>query len=97
MKKLVLASLSLCVLAFGCAGRLEYRPPNSIAPQQNSVEINKSKDAVWKIIVPAIGKNFFVINNLDKESGIINISYSGDPERYVDCGYIVMLMGVGPS
>ena len=36
----------------------------------------------------SLGKNFFVINNLDKESGFINISYSGDPEKYVDCGYI---------
>jgi hypothetical protein len=88
MKKLVFASLILCILASGCAGRFEYRPPNSIAPQKNSIEINKSKNEVWKIIVPAIGKNFFVINNLDKESGIINISYSGDPEKYVDCGYI---------
>ena len=88
MKKLLLASLILSILAVGCAGRVDYRPPNTIVPQKNSVEINKSKDEVWKIIVPALGKNFFVINNLDKESGIINISYSGDPEKYVDCGYI---------
>ena len=88
MKKLMFTSLILFILVVGCAGRFEYRPPNSIAPQKNSVEINKSKDEVWKIIVPALGKNFFVINNLDKESGIINISYSGDPEKYVDCGYI---------
>ncbi|OPL14103.1 MAG: hypothetical protein AVO39_09635 [delta proteobacterium MLS_D] len=88
MKKLILASLILSILTVGCAGRYDYRPPSSIVPQKNSVEINKSKDEVWKIIVPALGKNFFVINNLDKESGIINISYSGDPEKYVDCGHI---------
>lgn len=88
MKKLVFTSLLLSYLVVGCAGHLEYRPPSSITPQKNSVEINKSKNDVWRIIVPALGKNFFVINNLDKESGIINISYSGDPEKYVDCGYI---------
>jgi len=88
MKKSWFAVLIFFFIVVGCAGRLEYRPPNGNAPQQNSVEIDKSKDEVWKIIVPALGKNFFVINNLDKESGIINISYSGDPEKYVDCGYI---------
>lgn len=35
-----------------------------------------------------LGRKFFVINNLDKDSGIINISYSGDPEKYIDCGWI---------
>lgn len=88
MKKLLFTSLLLSYLVVGCAGHLEYRSPSSITPQKNSVEINKNKDDVWKIIVPALGKNFFVINNLDKESGIINISYSGDPEKYVNCGYI---------
>ena len=88
MKKSVVVCLLLIVLASGCAGHMNYRPPKSIAPLSNSIEILKSKDEVWKILVPALGKNFFVINNLDKESGLINISYSGDPEKYVDCGYI---------
>lgn len=88
MRKLILTSLLLSFFVAGCAGRMEYRPPNCVTPQSNSVEVNKSKEEVWKIIVPALGKNFFVINNLDKESGLINISYSGNPEKYVDCGYI---------
>ena len=86
--KNILVFLMLSVLAIGCATSLDYRPPNNILPQKNSVEINKSKDELWKQIVPALGKNFFIINNLDKESGIINISYSGDPEKYINCGHI---------
>jgi len=31
-----------------------------------------------------------VINNLDKASGLINVSYSGDPARYIDCGRITV-------
>jgi hypothetical protein len=80
--------LLISLILGGCAGHQEYRPPSGLAPASNSVEIDKSKDEIWKIIVPALGKNFFVINNLDKESGIINISYNGEPEKYVDCGYI---------
>lgn len=47
------------------------------------------RDAVWNSAVPKLGKQFFVINNLDKSSGLINLSYSGDPESYVDCGRII--------
>ncbi|MBU0665717.1 MAG: hypothetical protein KJ990_14420 [Proteobacteria bacterium] len=83
----LLLTLSVSILA-GCAGKFDYSPPPSIAPTNNSVMIEKNKDEVWKTIVPALGKNFFVINNLDKESGIINLSYSGDPEKYIDCGTI---------
>jgi hypothetical protein len=52
----------------------------------NSITIEKSKDVVWKELIPEIGNAFWVINNLDKESGLINISYIGDPIKYIDCG-----------
>ena len=74
----IIAVLILTILA-GCAGKFEYTRPTSLPTLNNSVVINKSKDEVWKQIIPMLGKQFFVINNLDKDSGIINISYSGDP------------------
>jgi len=52
------------------------------------VEIPKPREAVWAATIPALGKRFFVINNLDQSSGLINVSYSGDPEWYIDCGTI---------
>lgn len=79
----------LLTILVGCAGKLEYTRPTSLPTVNNSIVINKNKDNAWKQMVPMLGKQFFVINNLDKDSGIINISYSGDPERYVDCGRIV--------
>jgi len=75
-------------LLVGCAGDFKYTRPASKPTLSNSVLVKKSKDEVWKEIVPALGRKFFVINNLDRDSGIINISYTGDPERYVDCGRI---------
>lgn len=36
--------------------------------------------------MPELSKKFFVINTIDKQSGLINISYSGNPESYIDCG-----------
>jgi hypothetical protein len=87
MIKHLITVLSVCLL-FSCAGKQKYTPPLSTPPLKNSITINKGKAEVWKAIVPALGKSFFVINNLDKESGIINVSYTGDPENYVDCGRI---------
>jgi hypothetical protein len=77
---------ALCVLA-GCASvSVDYRPP-SITPRPNQTkDVSRPKDQVWNDTVAALGQRFFVINNLDKSSGLINISYSGDPLRYVDCG-----------
>ena len=87
MKARIMNSL-LCMMIFliGCSGQNEYKPPTTPPVLSNSITVDKSKDDVWKEIVPALGKTFFVINNLDKDSGLINISYSGDPEKYVDCG-----------
>jgi len=73
----------------GCAGKVEYFNPKGTPPTDNSITLHQSKDEIWKKIIPALGKEFFVINNLDKDSGLINLSYSGDPEKYIDCGRIV--------
>lgn len=82
-------TLLSAVLLAGCAGTLDYaRPTQRAAADSNSKIIDRPRDAVWNASVPALGKQFFVINNLDKASGLINISYSGDPEKYIDCGRI---------
>lgn len=84
----VLPILAVSLLA-GCAGigtgSHQYKEPPSYRTTNQKTVVG-SFDAVWKRAIPEIGKNFFVINNLDKESGVINLSYSGDPSKYVDCG-----------
>lgn len=50
--------------------------------------VDLPRDEVWKRFIPELSKSFFIINNIDKESGFINVSYSGDAERYVDGGTI---------
>lgn len=75
-------------LLTACAGKVDYVRPNIQATASNTKVIDKPRDAVWKAAVPELGKRFFVINNIDQSSGLINVSYSGDPEKYVDCGRI---------
>jgi hypothetical protein len=87
MKKIII--LFSTFILFGClSGKHDYQPPTTLARVENSITLNKSKDEVWKKMVNSIGTSFFVVNNLDKDSGFINVSYSGDPCRYVDCGWI---------
>ena len=84
--------LAVSVLITGCAHAYRYTPPSSTQNIQKSVTINEPKDKVWSRLIPALSQSFFVINNLDKESGLINISYSGDPELFIDCGEIYSLV-----
>jgi len=86
MKKII---LGIFCLICGCSfGNIHYYEPADKPNVKNVIIINKRFDEVWKEIVPSLGKTFFVINNLDKDSGLINVSYTGDPEKYVDCGKI---------
>jgi hypothetical protein len=76
------------LLLVGCAGKQDYIRPTAPTATSNSKVIEKSRDTVWNGAVPALEKQFFVINNMDKASGLINISYTGDPKRYIDCGQV---------
>lgn len=82
MKRLVLVGAAAAICA--CyTSRVQVtaipRPPE----RSNSVVINKSRADVWASGVRTLAKRFFVINNLDQASGLINVSYSGDPQRYI--------------
>lgn len=93
--KRIAISLSLLSMS-GCASAsTDYRAPSGSVQPNYTKTVNRSKDQVWNDAVVALGQRFFVINNLDKASGLINISYSGDPSRFVDCGsFTVTISGL---
>ncbi len=71
----------------GCAGQLDYSPPAvGSVDVANSKIVNRGFESVWASAIPGIAESFFVINNLAKDSGIINVTYNGDPEQFLDCG-----------
>ena len=56
---------------------------------KNEKYFEKDPGVVWDILVRELSKSFFMINNIDKESRIINVSYSSNNLcRYVDCGKV---------
>ena len=86
MKQALVIVVSLACL--GCVNGAITRTPSVERPVNNSIVVGMSRDVVWAKAIPQLGKTFFVINNLDKASGLVNVSYSGDPEKYVDGGII---------
>jgi hypothetical protein len=88
----IVVILTLAVFSVSCiSGKNDYSPPLQMLSKQGkpSIVIDKPKDEVWKTLIKNIGTSFFVINNMDKESGFINLSYSGgDICNYLDCGNI---------
>lgn len=87
--KVAITCVAAAVLSAACASATRYTPP-LVEPSMAiySVSVPMSRDEVWSKALPKLGKRFFVINNMDKASGFMNVSYSGDPELYVDCGTI---------
>ena len=73
----------------GCVSSdFSYQPPVIDKPINNTRQLDMNANEAWLKVLPEIGKSFFVVNNIDRESGFINLSFSGDPEKYVNCGII---------
>jgi len=87
MRSLSIAVAILCLTA--CAGKVTYQDPLNRGKNQYFVIIDKARDTVWNSSIPELGKKIFVINTIDKSSGLINLSYSGNPEDFIDCGRII--------
>lgn len=80
--------LSAAFLVGGCATSTDsYMPPPERGDIQNSKVVPQPFDHVWDQLVRKLSSDFFVINNIDKNSRLINLSFSAQrPSEYVDCG-----------
>lgn len=96
-----LLPIAAALLLAGCvSGNTHYEPAGAgDAKATNSKTVNKPREEVWAAAVPALGKQFYVINNVDKGSGLINLTFSAsNPDHYVDCGqFTVTVEGPRPS
>src|SRR3546814_5713784 len=80
--------MAAILLTAGCAAQadLNYRKPTQPS-LTNSRTVNAGFEETWDRLVRNLSSEFFVINNIEKASRIINVSFQTDaPERYVDCG-----------
>jgi hypothetical protein len=87
-RHLKFAALGLCGTLAACETPEAPPPPLSPPPVRNSVLISKPFDQAWAEAIPAVSRSFFVINNVAKDSGLINLTYSGSPEGMVRCQWL---------
>ena len=95
MKRFLL-SLFMTILLSSCATKVEkitenvgkYVPPDiDYTKFKNSVIINKSFDETWTSVIDFVSDSFFKIENLDKDSGFLTLSFgSKGVEDFIDCG-----------
>lgn len=76
-------------LGCGVTGNFTRIPSTKLPEVENKIVVSGSKDQVWSKLITGLASSYFVINIIDKSSGFINVSYSGDPEAFVDGGELV--------
>ena len=91
-----LSSLVMTILLSSCAVEKEkltenigkYVPPNIDDTNfKNSVITNKDFDEAWTSITDFVNNSFFKIENLEKDSGLLTLSFgSNAAENFIDCG-----------
>ena len=80
-------ALALVGCAVPRASTMHYAPaqfPNRIV---NEAVVPESFDVCWSRLIAGLSSEFFVINNVEKASGLITLDFASEaPERYIDCG-----------
>lgn len=90
MKNLLATSVLSILMLAGCAtqgkntANFTLSTPTTV---NNEMVVSQPYSQVWDKLVKELSKSYYVINNIDKESRIINLSFSSaSPQEYVDCG-----------
>lgn len=73
----------------GCAiSNYDYTPPEQVQIKTTKT-VNQSFNETWQNIIENLTENSFVINNMSKDSGFLNISYStSNADPYLNCGML---------
>ena len=83
---IVLASIAFTGCATQGVSTSQYTEGKRTAIK-NEITVSGQYSGVWDALVRDLAKSFYVINNIDKDSRIINVSFSSQkPDDYIDCG-----------
>jgi hypothetical protein len=78
----------------GCGGperpELEYLPPSGQPAAERSAFVRQQPWLVWGSILDHLQQQGARVSEADEAGGRTVVTYSGDPEPYVDCGWIVI-------
>jgi hypothetical protein len=79
----------------GCAtaperpAEIGYLAPTGLPPSARSAVVQQPPSLLLGNLVDRLQQDSFAVTHLDEQRGLVVVHYSGDPEPYVDCGWIV--------
>jgi hypothetical protein len=68
---------------------LDYLPPSGAPAASRSAFVQQQPWLVWGNLLDHLQQQGLQVAELDEPSGEIVVAYSGVPEPYVDCGWII--------
>jgi SPOR domain len=86
--RILVRAAGLVLLLAGCEtpGHVAPPSPSAAAPSASEKTIADSYERTWRALVDYATRSSFVIDSAVKDSGLLVFSFSGTPERYLDCG-----------
>jgi hypothetical protein len=72
---------------------VSYAPPDQRPSQSSSANVGQPAGLIWNQLLDRLIQASLQIDLADPERGIIVARYSGDPEPYVTCGWILVGQG----
>ena len=82
------STLAISTILSGCLTTGNYEPPAMPQSPTFSRVVAADFENTWRAIIDHVSSTFFVIENFEKDSGLVTVSFgSAEPHRFVDCGY----------
>ncbi|HEX6111219.1 MAG TPA: hypothetical protein VFZ10_02855 [Geminicoccaceae bacterium] len=69
---------------------LDYVPPSGQPAEDRSAFVRQQPWLVWGNILDHLQQQGVRVTEVDEPAGRLVVTYRGDPEPYVDCGWIVI-------
>lgn len=88
ISRIVLISVFVIFINACASSSATYKLPASTSSEKFTLTVNKDFETTWKAIIDHISSTFFSIENFEKDSGLITVSFGqGDPKEFIDCGW----------
>jgi hypothetical protein len=89
-------AVTLLLTGAGCAAvppELDYLPPSGQPAAERSAFVRQRPWLVWGNILDHLQQQGALVSSVNEAGGELVVVYSGDPQPYVDCGWIVTYRG----
>jgi hypothetical protein len=90
LMSMLTGALSACAVTTSGPPRLGYTPPSEEPGAPGAAYARQDSGLIWNQLLDRLIQSPLQVDLADPERGIVVASYSGDPEPYVTCGWILV-------